>query len=133
MSDESLPFKATLKAGAGYEAPWVTVDAATGAELVARLDELTQDVLAKVTDTASLFRAAHAVSAGFGEQATTGAAAKPAAQPAAEQKSNVTALKTCEHGVRVKRSGTSKRGDWTGYFCPLEKGNPNQCDPIWED
>lgn len=33
----------------------------------------------------------------------------------------------CKHGARTKRTGTNARGAWTGYFCPLPKGNPEQC------
>lgn len=33
----------------------------------------------------------------------------------------------CKHGARVKREGTSSKGAWTGWFCPLPKGNPDQC------
>jgi hypothetical protein len=39
----------------------------------------------------------------------------------------------CEHGERVKRNGVSAKGPWTGHFCPLQKGDPNQCKPIFGD
>lgn len=39
--------------------------------------------------------------------------------------------KSCPHGQMTKRNGTSaKTGkSWTAWFCPLEKGDPNQCKP----
>lgn len=38
----------------------------------------------------------------------------------------------CAHGARKRGSGTSARGAWTGWFCPLEKGDPNQCKAVFE-
>lgn len=35
----------------------------------------------------------------------------------------------CKHGARKKRDGVSAKGPWTGWFCPLPKGNPDQCKP----
>lgn len=132
MSEELLqnkPFKATLKSGAGYEAPWISVEAGSGEELVSLLDQLTDEVLQKVTDVTALFRGAHVVSAGGTTEGTEG---NSQGQQQASGGS-VTALKTCAHGVRKKVEGNGKRGKWVGYFCPLEKGDPNQCAPIWED
>lgn len=35
----------------------------------------------------------------------------------------------CDHGkMRYYDSGS-----WKAYFCPLEKGDPDQCDPEWID
>lgn len=33
----------------------------------------------------------------------------------------------CQHGPRVQKSGTSKKGPWSGWMCPAK-----QCDPIWD-
>lgn len=44
--------------------------------------------------------------------------------------SNSTA-KMCKHGAMTRRTGTSSKGAWTGYFCPLQKGDPNQCKPVF--
>jgi hypothetical protein len=38
---------------------------------------------------------------------------------------------TCEHGKREFRSGNRNGKAWAAYFCPLKKGDPNQCDPVW--
>lgn len=38
---------------------------------------------------------------------------------------------TCQHGQRVFKSGTGKRGPWTAWMCPTAQGTPGQCDPIW--
>lgn len=37
----------------------------------------------------------------------------------------------CAHGAMTPRSGTSSKGPWSGYFCPLPKGDANQCKPIF--
>jgi hypothetical protein len=36
---------------------------------------------------------------------------------------------TCDHGARVRRTGTSAKGAWVGWFCPTPKGTPGQCSP----
>lgn len=40
MTEKTEALRATLKAGAGYDAPWLTVDAADPAELVAKLNAI---------------------------------------------------------------------------------------------
>lgn len=123
------PFKATLKAGGGYEAPWITVDGDSVADLEVKLDALTESVLTKVVEVAELLRAAHTVVAGGNAGATTG---QNTTQDATVTSSTGgSGLKTCEHGVRVKREGTNARGKWTGYFCALPKGSPGACEVIW--
>lgn len=90
---------------------------------------LATDFIQKATDVANLLRAAQVVTEGTAAQAAPAASAP--AQPAQEQ-SNVTALKTCAHGVRERKSGKSSKGTWVGYFCPQPKGASDKCDPIWE-
>lgn len=119
------PFKATLKAGGGYEAPWVTVEAEDAVDLETKLDTLTEGVLQKLADLASLFRAAHNATL-----VTTGEVT-PQAQTQGTP-NNVTQLKTCAHGVRQKKSGTNSRGPWVGYFCPQPRNAADRCEPIYE-
>lgn len=38
----------------------------------------------------------------------------------------------CAHGNRVRKDGTSPKGYWAGWFCPLPKGDPNACAVTWE-
>lgn len=40
--------------------------------------------------------------------------------------------RNCTHGARTRREGTSGKGPWVGHFCPLKKGDPNQCSPEFE-
>lgn len=126
MSETELPLRATLKAGAGYEAPWLTVAGSSVTELEGLLDDLHEQFIQKVIDAAAGLRAAHTVAAGLAEPA-------PAAPSATQTQVASGTLKTCAHGVRTKRQGHSSRGAWTGYFCPLPKGDPNQCKAIFED
>lgn len=52
------PLKATLKSGTGYDAPWLTVDADTPAELEQRLRGIIDSqVLETVAEAAGIFRA----------------------------------------------------------------------------
>jgi len=126
-----LPIKATLKAGPGYEAPWLTVDASTPDELKQRLQALTEEHLQVVADVAALFRGAHTAAAG-GATVPAPAAPAPAAQSATPtQTQQGGQLRTCAHGVRVERSGTGKKGPWVGYFCSLPKGTPGACEVVW--
>lgn len=37
----------------------------------------------------------------------------------------------CAHGAMTRRTGTSAKGPWTGFFCPLPKGDPNQCKAVF--
>lgn len=126
MSDESAaPFTATLKAGADYAAPWLVIRADTASELEDNLDQASAILLQKVNDIAELFIGSRTV-------VSTPASAPAASGATLPQSGNGGDLKTCSHGIRTKRQGTSSRGAWTGYFCPLQKGDPNQCKAIFE-
>ena len=60
MSD--LPIKATFKSGAGYDAPWLTIDAADPNDLSYKLTALLEgDVLSRVIDVATAFKAVNNV------------------------------------------------------------------------
>lgn len=52
-----VPYKVTLKAGAGFEAPWLTIEADTTSELAGRLAALRiDDALDRVVETAHAFK-----------------------------------------------------------------------------
>lgn len=40
---------------------------------------------------------------------------------------------TCAHGERKYVTGNGRTGAWAGYFCPLPKGDANQCKPEFVD
>lgn len=125
---EGTPFKATLKAGGGYEAPWLTVDGDSTEDLAEKLDAVTEELLQKIADTAALFRAAHTVAAG----GVTTDASDSDSGATVTQLNTGSELKTCNHGVREYRSGTKNGKDWGAWFCP-SKNKSDQCKPIWKD
>jgi hypothetical protein len=38
----------------------------------------------------------------------------------------------CAHGPRQRKQGTNARGPWVGWFCSLDRNDPNNCGPIFE-
>lgn len=130
MSDGKIVF--TLKAGRDFDAPWVVISGDTVAEAVTHLQAVNGNEQA-IVDQARLLQAAY--SAG---PLTTPTAAAPAAAPAAPAAPAATAPpasqpagQMCVHGPRTYRTGTSARGAWQAYFCPLAKGHPDQCDAVF--
>jgi hypothetical protein len=124
---EDATFTVTLKGGAGYEAPWLVVRGDNPAEVEESLDVLAQsNLLQKVNDVASLFRGA-----GAATPVTTGAPASDQGATVTQHPAAAGNMRTCEHGVRVRREGTNARGKWVGYFCALPKGSPGACEVEW--
>ncbi|MEU7104257.1 hypothetical protein ABZ951_04250 [Streptomyces sp. NPDC046215] len=118
--------RVTLKGGAGFDAPWITIDAPSVADAVAQLSR--KDEVKALADAAAK---AGAYFAATGKAATSGAAPKrfengkvtPAPNPAAD-----TGAYTCNHGQRNFKDG----GAWAAYFCGgrgLDKSE--QCPPLW--
>lgn len=84
--------------------------------------------LTKAQEVAALLRAAGVVSEGM---------AAPADNTQGSKDSEVggggaTITRVCAHGKRVRRTGNGNRGEWAGWFCPLPKGDKNQCAVDWE-
>ena len=126
MSEETSVYTGTLKASGGYDAPWLVVRADTIQEFGEALADARAEVLQDLAETADLFATAYRVVKGLNAPETT-----VAVEQAAQQNTQPSAGsgKFCPHGQRTYRSGTSSRGAWTGYFCPLPKGSPDQCKP----
>lgn len=127
MSNES-PFSLTIKSDEGYDAAMLTVRGDTKTELAERLDQVNDDLLQKIVDTKALFKAVVIATQGLSANAGQSQGQDATVTPI----TGGTGLKTCEHGVRVRRDGTNSKGKWTGYFCALPKGSQGACDPIWE-
>lgn len=80
MTESSAPLRATLKAGGGYDVPWLTVEADNPSDLEQRLRGIIDSkVLEVVAEAASLFQATQNVVAGTQPQAA------PAQQAPAQQ------------------------------------------------
>lgn len=60
----------------------------------------------------------------------TAVATQPAVQqqPQQQQSQSYNAPRQCLHGQMQERSGA----DWHGWFCPLDKTNPNRCKPQYD-
>lgn len=129
---EDFKLQASYKFGE-YDQHMLNVRAENGAELTGHLD--TVDVQ-KVVDFGSIVKAAQNVqplTQPVEQPAPTVTAPAPvAAAPVASAPSAPPAdAMFCSHGQRTKKQGRSARGPWTGYFCPLPKGHPDQCDAVW--
>jgi hypothetical protein len=119
MSDGKIVF--TLKGGAGYDAPWIVISGDTVDEAVDHLKAATL-AFGEVTSAAALFSGAQVAAPLTVPTPTT---APAAAVPQASGP-------VCSHGPRTRRSGTSARGAWVGWFCPLPKNHPDQCKAEFE-
>jgi len=129
--------RVTLKAAAGYDAPWITVDGGSIADALAQLEGENAEVAAKlIQKTASVARYFHKeygggapvnVNTNGGQQSAPRTQGKPAG--AAQAPNGET--KQCDHGEMVFRSGVSKKtgNAWKGFFCPTPKDTPGQCSP----
>jgi hypothetical protein len=70
VTDENAALTATLKAGGGYDAPWLVVRADTPEQLTTRLDALGQAaILAKVAEVAVELHGVYNAASGLGAQA----------------------------------------------------------------
>lgn len=125
----------TVKAGAGYDAPWIVLHATSMADATEQLnsDEFTElmDLTArKGKEFAKAFGGSQSFSkpsggGGWGNK-TSAASSSPAG--AVEWDAEAEEY-TCVHGGAVQRKGESDKGPWTGYFCPQPKGSGDNCSP----
>jgi len=119
VSDE---FKVQWSVKAGVD--MLNVRGNSVAEVEELLDEILRDkFIDKAADAASYLRAAQVVP-------TT---ANEAAQPSQPAQSQGSSGHNCPHGERQYRTGNGRTGAWAAYFCPLPKGDANQCKPEFVD
>lgn len=135
MSENSTGVTVTLKAGTGFEAPWIVIHAADTKDALAQIDTGDFGSLAERTVAAAeFFRAAHNVKTGLPPTPPPAPAQSdgpswsqpnPTDPPPAPPQG-----KMCSHGAMVYREGSSARGPWKGYFCPLPQARKvEQCKP----
>jgi hypothetical protein len=136
VSENNTGVTVTLKAGQGFEAPWIVIHAENVADAK---DQIDQGVFAELAErtvaAAEFFRAAHNVKKGL---AANEAASAPAQQDggASNYATNSGAPaqqgegKTCIHGAMTYREGVGKQSGkpYKAYFCPAPKGSA-QCSP----
>lgn len=126
MSDdntqENSGYTVSFKTGPGFEASLVVVRGLTKKDLKKNLEAFDDDLKQLVVDVQADIQA---LAAAKGLTNTSSGSGNSAPSDGGE-------VKTCEHGKRNKRTGTSSRGAWTGWFCALPKGSDGACKPIFE-
>jgi hypothetical protein len=145
MSENTTGLTVTLKAGTGFEAPWIVIHAADATDALNQINTGDFATLAERTvSAAEFFRAAHNVKNGL-------AAREPAVQQPPQQEWNNTGSapnwsqqgsqqaapapaaqdgKQCAHGAMVYREAKPGSGKtWRAYFCPTPQNTPGQCKP----
>lgn len=138
MTDEvqTSALKVTLKAGPGYEAPWITVQADDPRELAKYLDAITDVVAPAAVNASQGLQGVYNVAHGLGATVE-----RTERQERTEYRDTTPrdtggapdAAPTCVHGPMIRR--TSKPGDakkWGAYFCPQPRTATDKCDPIWD-
>lgn len=69
------------------------------------------------------------VTAVFGAPAST--TFEPVAPVGIPQPAVSSEDKSCSHGVMIKRTGSTAKGEWRAFFCPTPKDTPGQCTPVF--
>jgi len=133
IDDSAREVSVTLKAGAGYDAPWIVFRASSAGEVAAMMRDAFSDAQLHevVLRAAQLFR--------MPQPAPQAAPPQPQAQQnsggwqSSPQNSAPPGMDapTCPHGPRIYRSGTSARGNWSAWFCPA--GRESGCKPMWNN
>lgn len=132
IDDAAREVSVTLKAGAGYDAPWIVFRASSAGELASMMrSAFSNDQLHEVVlKAAQLFRMPQPAPQATPpqpqpQQSHGGWQSAPQAAPPGMD------APTCPHGTRIYKSGTSARGNWSGWFCPA--GRESGCKPIWNN
>jgi hypothetical protein len=144
MSENNTGVTVTLKAGVGFEAPWIVIHASDVSDALKQVDTGDFATLAERTvSAAQFFRAAHTGKTAFPGAQTT-ADVPPQAAPAWSEQGSQQSYqqppqqaapvqqggKQCAHGAMVYREAKPGSGkDWKAYFCPTPKDTPGQCKP----
>jgi hypothetical protein len=156
LSDQTKPIQVTIKASDRSDAPWLNIVAEDPQVLFGYLNGLKNGSLELIAEFAGTFQdfwatqvAARNVAQGGLTAPQTNAAPvrgpepwdTPPSAPVAHTAPPVQhgtggaapQVKVCPHGQRTRRTGTNARGPWVAHFCPLQKGDPSQCEPVWGD
>ncbi|WP_371784654.1 hypothetical protein [Streptosporangium subroseum] len=115
----------TIKYGSGFDAPWTVFHSDTVADA---LNTLNNEAKALLELTAKVAKFAKSLDSGVVAKAAAasgGQASQSADTPPGQQG------KSCAHGEMTYRTGNGAKGAWAGHFCSLQKGDPDQCKPIF--
>lgn len=134
---ENAKVVVTLKAGGGYDAPWVVFHGDTVQEVQAAVQTAELTGLYAVVGKAAEAFAAQALVGGVLGATPVAAPVVPTtpaapATPAVQAGPPGTQAPSCPHGVKTYK--TSKPGaakTWKAWMCPTPQGTPGQCPPEW--
>jgi hypothetical protein len=125
----------TMKAGKGYDAPWITLRGASVAEVLTMFKDAGSDL-------SSLFREVNGASISFQEDLARrdgapepkkygkpeNADSSPQPKMSDEPPFGASAAgKSCQHGEMTLVEHAGKKG----YVCPLPKGTQGRCDTVF--
>jgi len=145
MSEENAAFTATIKAGPGFEAPWIVVRGNTAEELKQRLHEAYSGLVGPLLATAEVFaseyqgavKPANTTQSNPGSQnfgGSQGNGGFNGNQQGSNQGGGGTPggnAPSCAHGPMQWKEGRSQAGkDYAGHFCTSRDRN-SQCPPVW--
>ncbi|TDB90934.1 hypothetical protein E1264_03770 [Actinomadura sp. KC216] len=129
-AEETTPVEvsATVKAGSGYDAPWLVARGPSAKAIVAEMRTWFGEggLIHATAETAKAFKKV----TGNDRPAASGGAAPSQRSPQSSLPPGVEP-KSCQHGEMVFRSGTNAKGTWKGFFCPTPKGTEGQCKPTF--
>lgn len=136
QDDDGYGVSVTLKAGTGYEAPWIVVRGKTPTDVLAQLadenfDQLVRTVVPQYA--ADFVLAFQQVKQQRGGQAQQGQSQAVQNVVNATGGTVTSKVRTCVHGELVRRTGSKNGKTWVGWFCPTPKDTPGQCDPVFEN
>lgn len=126
ISSNEAKVVTTIKFGSGFDAPWAVFHSGSVQEAEETLNSA-KNYLGLVAQVAKY---AKTLDSGLAVPAQRSGGSQP------QQRQNSTPPpgqqgKSCAHGAMTYRSGNGAKGAWAGHFCPLQKGDPNQCKPIF--
>lgn len=117
----------TLKAGLN-NAPWLVIHGANATDI---LSTMSDPNFTKLLAWAN--KAGQTFSEGWNPPAptqdTNQGASQPQGRPQAATQAPNNDSRYCKHGEMQFRSGSKNGKAWKGFFCPTEKGTPDQCSP----
>lgn len=133
--DDSREVSVTLKAGAGYDAPWIVFRASSAGEVASMMRDAFSDAQLHevVLRAAQLFRMPQPAPQAAPQAAPPQPQQNSGGWQSAPQNSTPPGMDapTCPHGPRIYKSGTSARGNWSAWFCPA--GRESGCKPMWNN
>ncbi|TCO56882.1 hypothetical protein [Actinocrispum wychmicini] len=123
--------RVTLKAGAGYDAPWITIDGTDvhdAADQLGDTDGVKQLVELTVSAAKFLHRSYGPAQQRSSAGSSSGSGQRQAGKPAGANEAPNGEKRYCEHGQRLYKSGFSEKTgkNWGAFDCPEKV-----CDREW--